>query len=88
MIWIFTPEIAAPEGSKVLPISAPVEGDRAPRWFAKQGRQRNRYYQSRKPAASPQALGLMHAATHKYPLATLLENVVFVVVFAPCGGRE
>jgi hypothetical protein len=34
MIWIFTPEIAAPEGSRVLPISAPVEGDCAQRWLA------------------------------------------------------
>jgi hypothetical protein len=30
----------------------------------------------------------MHAATHKYPLATLLGDVAIVVVFAPCGGRE
>jgi hypothetical protein len=55
MIWIFTLGIAAPEGSRVLPISAPVKGDCA-EMVRKQGRQRNRYYRSRKPASSQAAL--------------------------------
>jgi len=87
MIWIFTLGITAPEGFSVLPVNAPVEGDWALRSPAKRVDSAITISRARK-AVSSRAQALMHAATHKYPLATIWEMSASVEVFGPWRNED